>query len=277
MSDIALRAEQPLDIPTGREAATVQLAQWAQAADAAYRLAESLCATQFAPAAYRGKPLEGAAAILAGAEVGLSPLASLRAFDNIQGTPAPKAITLRAIAQARGHEIRVLESTPDRAVVAGRRKGDEDWQSSTWTIERAQQMGLTTKAQWKQQPAAMLVARATAEVCRWVASDAIMGMPYTAEEIRDQGDGFEARPRPRPMRVTAAEILGEPVPPLVADPEDDEPDTLTAAEVLDWIAEADTQHRLDEIKAVCQERGIRDRQVLDAWSARSAQLVDEAV
>jgi hypothetical protein len=194
-------------LPSKNESAAMQLVEWAQAAQAAFQLADALCATQFAPAAYRGKAQEAAAAMLAGAEVGLSPMASLRAFDNIQGTPAPKAATLRAIAQAHGHEVRIVESTPDRAVVTGRRKGETEWQTSTWDLARAEQMSLTGKSQWKQQPGAMLIARATSEACRWIAMDAIMGMPYSAEEIRDhESPAFEGRTPAR--RVTAAEILG---------------------------------------------------------------------
>ncbi len=197
-------------LPDDTDHAATQLIQWAQAADAAFQLADRLCATSFAPAAYRGKVAEATAAIIAGAEVGLSPMASLRAFDNIQGTPAPKAITLRAIVQAQGHELRIDESTPERAVVSGRRKGDEAWHTpSVWTIDRAKRMGLTDKSQWKQQPAAMLIARATAEMCRWIAADAIMGMPYTAEEIYDQDAGV-ATDRPAPRRIRAADILDEP-------------------------------------------------------------------
>lgn len=273
MSDIALRADQALTVPTAGQSGTAALAQWAQAADAAYRLADTLCSTQFAPAAYKGKPQEATAAILAGAEVGLSPLASLRAFDNIQGTPAPKAITLRAIAQGLGHQIRILKSTDTEAVVVGLRKGDLDdaWQQSTWTIDRARAMGLLGKDQWKRQPAAMLVARATAEVCRWIASDAIMGMPYTAEEIRDQGHTVEARPRARV--VTAADILGTDEP-AETPPAIDEAQPITAADILAEIAQADSQYRLDEIKALCQAEGIRDPQILDAWTARSHQLAE---
>lgn len=271
MTEIALRADQQIAVPAAGQPGTVALAQWAQAADAAYRLAETLCSTQFAPTAYRGKPEEATAAILAGAEVGLSPMASLRAFDSIQGTPAPKALTLRAIAQGLGHEVKVLESTAQRAVVAGRRKGDTDWQTSTWDLGRAREMQLLGKQQWKQQPAAMLVARATAEVCRWIASDAIMGMPYTAEEIRDQGVVRQID-RPAPRIVSAADFL-----PAVEPVEATEPiDPLTATEVLGWIADADTQTRLDEIKAVCRDRGIRDPQVLDAWTARSQQIAEAA-
>jgi hypothetical protein len=203
--------------PPSQDQAIARLVEWAQAANAAYEVATKLCGTQFAPVAYRGKPEEATAAILAGAEVGLSPMAALRAFDNIQGTPAPKAITLRAITQAHGHKIRIDESTPTKAVVSGLTKGDTVWQTSTWTIERAREMGLTGKDQWKKQPAAMLIARATAEVCRWIAADAIMGMPYSAEEIYDSEGSFEARPAAR--RVTAAEILASK--PISAQPAND--------------------------------------------------------
>ncbi|MET7867955.1 hypothetical protein [Micromonospora taraxaci] len=270
MSDIAIRADQQLDIPAGHEPATAQLVQWAQAADAAGRFAAVVCNTSAVPVAYKGKPAEAAAAILAGAEVGLSPMASLRAFDSIQGMPAPKAITLRAIVQGLGHEIRIEKSDEKIAVVHGRRKGDEDWQTSTWTIERAAQMQLTTKAEWKKQPGAMLVARATAEVCRWIASDAIMGMPYTAEEIRDQGVTVEARPAPR--LVSAADFIEQPT----EAPAEPAVEPFTAYHAYDEIAAAETQTRLDEIKAACQQAGIRDRDVLDAWSARSQQLAEAA-
>jgi hypothetical protein len=38
---------------------------------------------------------------------------------------------------------------------------------------------------WRRQTKAMLVARATAEVARWVASDAMLGLPLIAEEVED--------------------------------------------------------------------------------------------
>jgi hypothetical protein len=283
MSEVAIRPDTTaaLDLHDGNDA-VAQLARWAQAADAAYQMARKLVTTTFVPQQYRGKPEEATAAILAGAELGLGPMAALRSFHNIQGTPAASAMTLRAIVQSKGHEIRVLEATPERATVAGRRAGDEDWQTSTWDIDRAKAMGLIEKnPQYRKQPANMLLARATSEVCRWVASDAIMGMPYSAEELRDQ-DGDPDQSRPRAMRVTTADILGQPETPAILatdpDPQWSEPtgDSLTAADVLEEIAAAETQIRLDEIKAVCQYRSIRDPQVLEAWSVRSAELLAEA-
>jgi hypothetical protein len=81
-ADIALRQinGQPTE-PSPDAAAS--LVRWAQAAQAAHTLAMSLVKTRFVPDRYRGKPEEATAAMLAGAEMGLSPLASLRAFDDI--------------------------------------------------------------------------------------------------------------------------------------------------------------------------------------------------
>jgi hypothetical protein len=191
VTDIEIRNQQAA-VETYSSNSMDRLARWVEQARAVSEIAADICATSFAPAAYRGKPAEATAAILAGAELGFDPMASLRAFDNIQGVPAPKAMTLRAVVQGRGHKVHIVESTAERAVVRGLRRGETEWQESSWDMDRARAMGLTEKAAdpnknpWKKQPQAMLVARATAEVCRWIASDAIMGMPYAAEEIEDQ-------------------------------------------------------------------------------------------
>jgi hypothetical protein len=206
-SEIEIRNEQGVELAPVDSMS--RLARWVEQAQAVSEIAADICSTSFAPAAYRGKPAEATAAILAGAELGFDPMASLRAFDSIQGVPAPKALTLRAVVQGKGHEVKIVESTSERAEVAGRRRGDTEWQVSVWDMDRARTMGLTEKAAdpsknpWKKQPAAMLVARATAEVCRWIASDAIMGMPYAAEEIDDQP---ALSPSPGVRKLTLADL-----------------------------------------------------------------------
>jgi hypothetical protein len=202
MTDIEIR-NNAVAVPDQASPGT-DLILWARQAEAAAIYAERVCSTTMAPAAYRGKPAEAAAAILAGAELGFSPMASLRAFDNISGTPAPKAMTLRAVVQAAGHEVRIVESTDERAVVDGRRKGDTEWQTSIWDMKRAEKLEQFKKnTNYRTNPAQMLVARATAEVCRWVGADAIMGMPYAAEEVGDFAP-IEAAPATR--RLTVAEL-----------------------------------------------------------------------
>jgi hypothetical protein len=187
---------------------SVDLRAWADQAAAAYTYADAVCRTQMVPAAYKGKPDEACAAILAGAELGFGPMASLRAFHPINGTPAPAAITLRAVVTGHGHEVVVEESSGTRAVVSGRRKGAEAWQTSVWDIERASKLPqYATNKNYQHNPGAMLVARATAEVCRWIASDAIMGMPYAAEEIDDQP---ALSPSPVARKLTLADLDAQP-------------------------------------------------------------------
>jgi hypothetical protein len=166
-----------------QDAAISRLATWAESASAAHRVAESLAQSAFVPAQFRGKPIELTAAILAGIEVGLSPMAAMRSFDIISGVAAPRAITLRAIVQSFGHEMVLVESTATRC---------DEWQGVTWTMDRARDLGLVAKDNWKKQPAAMLVARATSELARLIASDAILGIGYSSEEIAD-GGSYEAQ------------------------------------------------------------------------------------
>lgn len=175
-----------------QSAAIGRLAEWAQSAQAAMVVAEQLSRSSFVPEQFRGKPGEATAAILAGLEVGLQPMAALNAFDIIQGRSAPRAITLRAVVQSHGHEMELVESTATRCKMRGRRRGSHDWQEVVWTIDRAKQLRLTGKNNWRDQPQAMLVARATSELARLIASDAILGIGYSSEEIADgAGAGVE--------------------------------------------------------------------------------------
>lgn len=177
----------PTSLATVQDQAVHRLGEWAQSAQAAHQVAEHLSQSAFVPVQFRGKPMELTAAILSGLELGLSPMASMRAFDIIQGQAAARAITLRAVVQAHGHEMVLGESTATRCRMKGRRRGSSEWQAVTWTLDRARDLGLTSRDGWKKQPTAMLLARATSELARLIAADAILGLPYSAEELADGG------------------------------------------------------------------------------------------
>lgn len=179
------------------------LTDWAAEAEAAAGIARSLAGTSFIPDSLKvwtperrldldATVAQTAAALLTGQELGLSPMASLRSIDIIppgSGSPALRAAALRGLLQHHNHEIWVVESTDTRAVVRGRRAGSDIVMESVWTIDRARKMELRGFGQggnWRRQPASMLVARATAECARWIASDVLLGLPYIAEEIADQ-------------------------------------------------------------------------------------------
>lgn len=201
------------DVEQYEEKPVTEMGRWAQDATEIARMAASLVQTSFVPASMRGKPGEATAAILTGLEVGLKPMSALRSIDVIQGTPALRAVSLRALVQGAGHEVWVDESTKTRAVVKGRRKGSDVVQESEWTTDRARDLGLLGKDNWKKQPGAMLVARATSELCRLVAADVILGLPYSAEELEDapSPDTEPAKPKTKrtakrqPVEATAPE------------------------------------------------------------------------
>ena len=222
MTELATREaaaveQQPATItPT---AGTTTLMAWAQEADLAYQMAQKLANTSFVPQSLRGKPGDITAAILAGAELGLPPMATLKSIDVIQGTPALRAHAMRGLLQSKGHEIELVESTDTYCKMRGRRKGAEAWQYVEWDIPRATRLGLLGKAEWKKQPKSMLVARATGELSRLIAADALYGMPYVAEELAGTVHA-EVVPPQAPLSIAA--VTGPatlPVAPASAEPE----------------------------------------------------------
>lgn len=220
------------------------IAAWAAELEAAAKIARGIAGTPFLPASHRryhrnerGEPMDGkdgrpyrldldattataAAAIMRGWELGLPPGAALSAISVINDTPALSALALRAVLQNHGHDIWVLpESNASRAIVRARRAGSDEVQESTWTIERARALlgnavMNNERSNWKRQPAAMLIARATAEAARWVAADAILGIPLVAEELMDQldGDGQLAIEPPPPSAADGQPRAIEPPP-----------------------------------------------------------------
>jgi hypothetical protein len=134
-------------------------------------------------------------------------------------------------------------------VVKGKRAGVDHWQQSVWDLDRARTAGLYpghSEGNWKKQPKAMLVARASAEVSRWIAADAMLGLPLIAEEVADDYAGAQEPPdvgggangqvkattatkRKAPARAAlpaGASASAVPAPPPITDvpqPDDDDP------------------------------------------------------
>jgi hypothetical protein len=176
----------------------------------AAQIARGLAGTPFVPKALRAADLAAttanvAAALLTGRELGIEPMAALRSINIIEGTPALSALAMRALVLVAGHDMWVEESTATRAIVAGQRRNSGNPQSSTWTIDRARTAGLAGKQNYRTQPQAMLIARATAECARLVAPEALLGMPYSVEELGDGEGGTEvaAAPERAPSTRTA--------------------------------------------------------------------------
>lgn len=163
--------------------AVAMLMQHAQAMQTAHQLAVALCGTSMVPAVYRGKPEEGAAAILYGAELGLNPVQSLQQIFNVQGKPAIYARTMVALVKAKGYMIQTVSSDDTAVTVAGKDPRTGVQEQSTWTIDRAKKAGYTSNKKYDSDPQAMLYAKAATEVCRKLAPEVLLGITYSAEEL----------------------------------------------------------------------------------------------
>lgn len=149
-------------------------------------LAGRIANTEFVPSALRRRPEAVLAALMSGAERGLGPMESLRSVHVIEGRPSLSAEAMRALVLAAGHEIEIVESTPMRATVVGRRAGSDSTSPSfTWTMDRARRARLAGKDNWVKYPEAMLLARASTDLCRAVFPDVIAGLA-SFEEVVDE-------------------------------------------------------------------------------------------
>lgn len=189
--------------------------------------AEGMCYTEMVPQRFRGKPKDAAAAILFGAEVGLTPIAALRSVIVIHGMPGFEARTMKAILKAKRYGFRTIEKTatraelwawePDSPKVYGTDPEDKlhygqrinPDETAVWTIEDAVQAGfvpvrkgtgwetnsngkLKGNMKYIETPKVMLEAKVTAEACRAIAPHILLGLPHAAEELSEFNDASEA-------------------------------------------------------------------------------------
>lgn len=176
---IAQLEEQPVtEIVPANDATPDVPASWV----AAMRLTSRICNTAFVPKGMRGDPATTLACILYGEEIGLGPMQSLNSIHVIEGRPAASPELMRALVGRAGHTFAVDEASTDAVTVSGKRKDTGATATVTWTMQDAQRAGLANKAVWKSYPRAMLLARATSELCRALFADCVKGLSYTPEE-----------------------------------------------------------------------------------------------
>ncbi|OCB43788.1 hypothetical protein A5721_23940 [Mycobacterium vulneris] len=192
----------------------------------AFALADGVCYTAAVPERYRGKPKDGAAAILYGAPLGMDPMTSLQKVINVHGTPGLEARSMKGLLISKGFDFRTVTKTtteyeiwawkPSTPVVRDMNPDSPHYgyriapdETSNWTIERAQQAkycptidpetgdyhtfnkksggtAVVGNMKYIEIPTEMLEAKGTADVCRAIAPDVLMGMPYTVEELETQ-------------------------------------------------------------------------------------------
>ncbi len=161
--------------------------------DECVSLAERCSKSETLPKELRGKVPETLMTIMAGQELGLAPMTSLRVIHIIDAKPVISADGMVAIVLGSGKAVyfeRVDES--DTAVTYETlRVGAAKPRRCTWTMTMAKTAALHLKDNWRGYPRAMLASRAKAELARDVFPDVLAGC-YTPEEV----ESFSVGPRP---------------------------------------------------------------------------------
>lgn len=181
MSDDAFGAKQPLmkridASPTQKELGPVQLAE------------------VFAMSGFFKDSRDSAKAlvkILAGRELGLPPVVSMRGVSIVEGHIELKPALLASLLRNHGdYDYAVVESTDERCEVAITRGGTAIG-AAEFTIQQAQKAGLIRGGSaWQKYPSDMLFARAMSRAVRRFAPDVGLASMYVEGEITNRDPDF---------------------------------------------------------------------------------------
>lgn len=218
------------------------LVEWDQAGIAAHDLAAKVIGTPFVPERFKNLN-DATAAALVGASFGFSPFTSWQNIYVVHGQAALYSRTMVALVQSQGHQVWVEESTDERVVVCGQRKGSEHVERSEWTLQRAVKAGYASNQKYKSSPREMLYAKAAAEVCRHVAADVLLGIPYTVEDLdlENRETQTVARSEKPIKRTVRRKRVQEPEP---VEPE--MPESVPEDDVQAGVVDETAQPALDE-------------------------------
>ncbi|MFE9391630.1 hypothetical protein [Streptomyces sp. NPDC006784] len=207
--------------------------------------AQALAQSGMLPSQYRQQPANLLYALEFADSLDLHPMAAITGVHVIEGKPSASSSLISALVRRAGHKLRV-RGDDTKAVAQIIRSDDPDFVfECTWTMDRAQQAGLTGKQTWKKYPAAMLKARAITEVAREACEEALSGMHYTPEELGAQVDA-EGNPMDAEVQQLRSVKPGEPDQWQQPAPQQGEPDR-------DYVAEARSAGEADAVRRIWQE------------------------
>lgn len=223
-------------------------------------LSELMAKSTLLPDALRSKPADVFVSILAGQELGLPPLASVRGVHVVQGKPILSGDTMVGIVLGSGLcEYFVCVAETDSSVTyETKRRGSPAPQRCTWTMDDAKRAELTGKDNWKKYPRAMLKARAKAVLARDVYPDVLAGC-YDPDEI----------PNERPALTVVPEIIDADI----VDRPALEPAPEAQASLVDAIIATES---IDELRALAPKlnalpKGTEARKVaMDAYKRKTS-------
>ena len=186
MNDVALVPRSDIskatELPAVHHGLVAIGAEW----EAIKEQAKMLIKTGFFPKAVN-TPEKAVAVMLAGRELGIPPMQSLRSVHIIDAKPTLSAETMLALAYQRVPglicNVSMIEAGENATGcrVSGNRPGGKPTEI-TFTEHDAKAAGLLSRPTWTAYRPAMYRARAISAWCRVVTPDAILGC-YTAEEV----------------------------------------------------------------------------------------------
>lgn len=184
--------------------------------DEAKSLSATLAKASILPQALKGKEADVLMTVMAGAELGLGPVQSIRSIHIIEGKPSLSADLIAALCLRRPdvcEHLTLKESSAKVATYSAQRRGSSPVVMS-FTIDEARQAGLLGKGNWSKYPAAMLRARCVAAICRAVFPDLVGGL-YDS----DSGELDREPPTPLHRVESPVPVSSPPTPAPVVDAE----------------------------------------------------------
>lgn len=226
-----------------------------EVSDLAARLADST----LLPKAMQGKIPDVLVTIMAGQEMGLAPMASLRAIHVIEGKPVLSADGMIAVILGSGKAVYFerVEESDAKVTYETMRVGAKQPRRCTWTIEMAKRAGLNLKDNWRQYPRAMLASRAKAELARDVYPDVLAGC-YTEDEIDRPAAAAHPAYVP-PADVIDAEVVDAPSFDYAAEIDGCTTDDELKALAPKLAALPDTEKKLAKEKYQAKQKALREQ------------------
>lgn len=243
--------------------------------DQAWRMAELLAKAQIVPDTLKGKPHDILVVLMTGAELGLSPTASMREIYVVKGKGYISALLKVALVRQSPECVswQLLESSAERAVFETQRRGDKSPTRMTFTVDEAIRAGLigreaknpanTGTDNWSKYTTLMLRRRCSSQLADEVYPDVTRGLGIVDEMA-------EVHPNDAPFltRIDHDQVVAPPTPEAQAPAKSAAPADEPKAEAEAKPGEPDAvEVMLAELEAVTNEKDV------DAISARLQKLL----
>ena len=150
--------------------------------------AQAVAQSSLIPDGYRNQPANVLWAMDLADALGVPFPQVMQTMVVMRGRMTMSADLMAAVVRRAGHKLRICEQ--DMSVTATLiRQDDPDYEfAATWDEAKARQAGLWgQRGPWSLYPTQMLRSRATTEVCRQGASDALAGTVYSPDELELTG------------------------------------------------------------------------------------------